>query len=60
MRAYLPPEVDQEAIRSAARTAIEAGSNDLGKLMGALMTQFKGRADGKLINQIAREALQKG
>ena len=33
-----------------------AGTTDLGKLMGVLMGQFKGRTDGKVINQVAREA----
>lgn len=60
LKAYLPAEVDQEAIRAAARAAIAGGATDLGKLMGVLMGEFKGRADGKVINQIAREALQAG
>ena len=60
LKAYLPAEVDPDAIRSAAREAVASGATDLGKLMGVLMGQFKGRADGKVINQIAREALQQG
>lgn len=60
LKAYLPAEVDPEAIRAAARAAIAGGATDLGKLMGVLMGEFKGRADGKVINQIAREALQAG
>ena len=54
---YLPPGVSEEEIRSAVRDAIAAGSKDLGKLMGAVMPQFKGRAEGKDINRIAREEL---
>lgn len=60
LRGYLPPEADPEAIRAAARAAIAAGASDLGRVMAALMEQFKGKADGKVINQIAREALQQG
>ena len=60
LKAYLPAEVDPEEIRSAAREAVAAGATDLGKLMGSLMARFKGKADGKVINQIAREALQQG
>ena len=60
LKSYLPPEADPEAIRAAAREAVAGGASDLGKLMGILMGRFKGTADGKLINQIAREALQKG
>jgi uncharacterized protein YqeY len=58
LRGYLPPEADPEAIRAAARDAVAAGTTELGKLMSVLMARFKGNADGKLINQIAREALQ--
>jgi len=54
---FLPAAIDPEEIRTAVRQAIAAGSKDLGKLMGLVMPQFKGRADGKLVNQIAREEL---
>lgn len=57
---YLPPEIDLEEIREAARTAVAGGAVDLGRLMGVLMARFKGKADGKVINQIAREALHQG
>lgn len=58
--AYLPPEIDPEEIRTAARQAVTDGAVDLGRLMGILMARFKGKADGKVINRIAREALQQG
>jgi len=57
---FLPPAVDPAEIRAAARAAIDGGAKDLGKVMGAVMPRFKGRADGKLINQIVREELQAG
>jgi uncharacterized protein YqeY len=57
---FLPPSVDPEEIRAAARAAVAAGAKDVGALMKVLMPQFKGRADGKLINDVAREALQAG
>lgn len=57
---FLPPAVDPAEIRAAARAAIAAGAKDLGKVMGAVMPKFKGRADGKVINQIVREELQAG
>ena len=60
LKGYLPPEIDPEEIRVAARAAVAAGTTDLGKLMGVLMGQFKGRTDGKVINQVAREALSQG
>ena len=60
LQTYLPPEIDIEVLRAAAREAVAGGATDLGRLMGALMGRFKGQADGKVINQVAREALQQG
>lgn len=57
---YLPPQVDPEEIRAAVRAAIAAGANNVGALMGRVMPQFKGRAEGGVINAIAREELAKG
>jgi uncharacterized protein YqeY len=54
---WLPPAVPDEEIRAAVRAAIEAGAKDLGAVMGRVMPQFRGRAEGKTINQIAREEL---
>lgn len=54
---FLPPEVDPEEIRTAVRAAMADGARDIGKVMGRIMPAFKGRADGKVINQIVREEL---
>ena len=54
---FLPPEVDPEEIRAAVRAAMADGAKDIGKVMGRIMPAFKGRADGKVINQIVREEL---
>ena len=54
---YLPASVPPDEIRAAVREAIAGGAKDMGKVMGAVMPKFKGRADGKLINQIVREEL---
>ena len=58
LEAYLPAAVPPDEIRAAVRDAIAGGANDLGKVMGAVMPKFKGRADGKVINQIVREELE--
>ncbi|HEU4700656.1 MAG TPA: GatB/YqeY domain-containing protein [Gemmatimonadales bacterium] len=55
---FLPAAVDPAEIRAAVRAAIAAGATDLGRVMGQVMPQFKGRADGREINAIAREELQ--
>jgi uncharacterized protein YqeY len=55
---FLPPAVDPEEIRAAVRAAIANGAKDVGKVMGQVLPQFKGRADGKDVNRIVREELQ--
>jgi len=57
---FLPPAADPEEIRAAVRSAIGAGAKDIGRVMSQVLPKYKGRADGKLINQIAREELQAG
>ena len=57
---FLPPAVDPDEIRGAVRAAIAGGARDVGKVMGQVLPKFKGRADGKVINQIVREELQAG
>jgi uncharacterized protein len=55
---FLPPAADPEDIRAAVRAAIAGGAKDVGKVMGQVLPQFKGRADGKDVNRIVREELQ--
>jgi uncharacterized protein len=57
---FLPPAMDPEEIRGAVRAAIAGGATEIGKVMGQVLPKFRGRADGKVINQIVREELQRG
>jgi uncharacterized protein YqeY len=57
---FLPPAADPEDIRAAVRAAIAGGATDIGKVMGRVVPQFKGRADGKVIQQIVRTELSLG
>ncbi len=57
---FLPPAADPEEIRAAVRQAIAGGARDIGKVMGQVLPKYKGKADGKVINQIVREELQAG
>jgi len=59
LEGYLPAQVDAEEIRAAVRTAIDAGANNIGAVMGRVVPQFKGRAEGGRINAIAREELSR-
>jgi uncharacterized protein YqeY len=57
---FLPPAADPEEIRAAVRQAIAGGAKDIGKVMAQVLPRYKGKADGKVINQIVREELQAG
>jgi len=58
---YLPQPLTEEELEALVRqTAQEIGATtkaDMGRLMGALMPKVKGRADGKLVNQLAQRIL---
>ena len=56
---YLPAAVSDDEIRSAVRAAIAGGATNVGAVMGKVMSQFKGRAEGGAINAIVREELSK-
>lgn len=57
---FLPPAVGDDELRAAVRTAIAGGAKNIGAVMGRVMPQFKGRADGSAINRIAKEELAAG
>lgn len=58
---YLPQQLSEGEIRQLVQETIATigaqGPKDLGKVMGALSPKTKGRADGKLVNQVVREML---
>ena len=58
---YLPEQLNEEEIKAIVMQTIqETGASskaDIGKLMGALMPKVKGRADGKLVNQLVQQVL---
>ncbi len=56
---YLPAQVDDAEIRAAVRAAIDGGAANIGAVMGRVVPQFKGRAEGSTINAIAREELSR-
>jgi len=62
--AYLPRQMTREEIEEAARRVIQevgaTGLSQMGKVMGRLMPQVKGRADGRLVSEVVRALLSKG
>lgn len=62
IESYLPKQLTEEEIREIVMKTIEevgaTSIRDLGKVMGAVMPKLKGKADGKLVNNIVREMLE--
>jgi uncharacterized protein YqeY len=58
---YLPQQMSEAEVRDLARQIIAdvgaQGPKDMGKVMGPLVARTKGRADGKLVNQVVKELL---
>ena len=61
LEAYLPKMLDAATLRPlVAEVIAEVGATslaDLSKLMPALMQRFKGQAEGRTLNEVARELL---
>ena len=59
---YLPEQMSAEEVTELARAAIAdtgaSGPGDIGKVMGRVMPQCKGRAPGKLVSSIVQELLR--
>ena len=59
---YLPQQMSNDEIRAVVQSAIEAvgaqGPGDMGKVMGRVMPQVRGKADGREVNAIASEMLK--
>ena len=61
LQKYLPEQLSEEEIKEIIAKIIEqtnaSSIKDLGKVMGAAIRELKGKADGQMIQSIAREKL---
>ena len=59
---YLPTLLDRATVTEKARQVIvevgASGPGDKGKVMGRLMAQLKGQADGAMVNEVVIEMLE--
>ena len=59
--AYLPSQLSHDELDEIVKNAVEttgaSSMKDMGKIMQAVMPQIKGRADGKMVNEIAKKYL---
>jgi uncharacterized protein YqeY len=58
---YLPEMLSEDEVRTLVLEAVAktgaAGPKEMGKVIGAVMAQVKGRADGALVSRLVRESL---
>jgi uncharacterized protein YqeY len=61
LRQFMPAQMSAEEIKPLVAAAVaEAGAKDakdLGKVMKVLLPKVQGKADGKIVNQLVKEAL---
>jgi len=58
---YMPKPLSEQELEDIVKATIQevgaSSKSDMGKVMGALMPKVKGRADGKLVNQLVQKLL---
>lgn len=62
LTSYLPAQLSPDEVKQIAEKAVAevgaATAKNMGKVMSVLMPRIKGRADGKLVNEIVRSLLK--
>ncbi len=60
--AYLPQQMTQEEITALVQEVVAevgaSGPEDMGKVMGAIMPQVRGKAEGREVNAIVQQTLR--
>lgn len=60
--AYLPQQMTQEEITALVQQVVSevgaSGPEDMGKVMGAIMPQVRGKAEGREVNAIVQQTLR--
>jgi uncharacterized protein YqeY len=61
LESFLPAQLSRAEIRTLVEEAITqtgaTSAKEMGKVMSVLMPKVKGKADGKLVNEVVRELL---
>ncbi|TMA05505.1 MAG: GatB/YqeY domain-containing protein [Deltaproteobacteria bacterium] len=61
LRGFLPQALTEDEVRTLIRSSIDqvgaTGIQDLGRVMKQIMPKIAGRAEGKRVNELAREML---
>jgi len=61
IEAYLPQQMDKDAIAAFIKTTIAqtgaSGMKDMGRVMGIVSKELTGKADGKTVSELVKELL---
>lgn len=61
LRAYLPEQLSREEVTEVVRRIVEAmgaaGPAQMGPVMRQAMAELKGKADGRMVNEVVRDIL---
>lgn len=61
LQKYLPEQLSEDEVRKLVQDAVQKTGakeqKDMGKVMGVLMPQVKGKADGNMVSKIVKESL---
>lgn len=58
LEAYLPSQMSETEVETAVRAIIsEVGARELSKIMPVAMSRLKGKAEGRLVNQVVSRVL---
>ena len=61
IQSYLPEQMPEDEVKKIIAEIVQSSGasdiKDIGKVMGPAMARLKGKADGKLVQQIARSLL---
>lgn len=62
LESYLPKQLTDDELREIIQDAIQqlgvSSKTEMGKVMGTVLPQVKGRADGKRVNRLVQELLK--
>lgn len=57
VESYLPEQMGEDEITKIVESMISNGASNMGQIMGAFNKEYAGKADNKVVSQIAREKL---
>jgi uncharacterized protein YqeY len=57
VESYLPAQMGRKQIETMVDTVMDSGATDFGSVMRGVMSELKGKADGKLVSEVVKAKL---